>query len=111
MQSARSWIPTYRGKNIVRGYRNWYGVDVICAIRELRMLGVQVSNDCERKVRDTMDGRAKKNPRGRLEKTYDGLVYGRDYDDNFAYIAGHTPAGVPFGVTWETHGEPDSEER
>jgi hypothetical protein len=42
LQSATHWIPTYTGKHIVRGYRKRFRVDVICAIQELRMLGVRL---------------------------------------------------------------------
>jgi hypothetical protein len=27
--------------------------------------------------------------------------YGVDWDENFAYIAGRTEAGFPYGITWE----------
>jgi len=33
-----------------------------------------------------------------------GRVYA-DADDTFACIAGYTPGGVPYGVTWEELGE------
>ena len=105
LQSARAWIPTYRGKNIVRGYRRWYGVDLICAIRELRMLGVPVSSAYEQEVLDSLEHMAKRKARRRAEKERErvshGLIYGRDYDDDFAYIAGHTPGGCPFGINWD----------
>jgi|GEM_PF-220393 len=29
--------------------------------------------------------------------------WGVDYDDHFAFIAGYTAGGVPFGTTWEEH--------
>ncbi len=35
LQSAKSWLPTYEGKNIFRGYRKRYGVDWPTALREL----------------------------------------------------------------------------
>src|SRR5678815_4127706 len=42
LQSARSWLPTYSGKNIVKGYRKHFAVDFVCAIKELEMLGVKI---------------------------------------------------------------------
>ena len=42
LQAAKHWIPTYNGKNIIKGYRNWFGVDLLCAIQELKMLGVKL---------------------------------------------------------------------
>ncbi len=51
--SAATWISTYSGnsKNIVRGYARWYAVDLICAITELRLLGVPVAAEYEAYVR------------------------------------------------------------
>jgi len=43
LKSAQSWLPTYQGKNIFRGYRKRYGVDWPTALRELEMLGVEVA--------------------------------------------------------------------
>lgn len=35
LQAAKHWVPTYNGKNIIRGYQNWFGVDFQCAVHEL----------------------------------------------------------------------------
>lgn len=32
-------------------------------------------------------------------------------DENFAFIAGYTPGGFPYGVTWEEQAEIDRQER
>ena len=57
--AAPTWLPTYGGKNIVRGYARWYAVDRICAIIELRMLGVAVPAEYEAQVRLTIASIAK----------------------------------------------------
>ncbi len=36
---------------------------------------------------------------------------GIDQDDNFAYIAGYTPGGFPYGITWAEQAEIDRRER
>lgn len=59
LMSAVTWLPTYGGKNIVRGYARWYAVDLICAITELRMLGVAVAAEYEAQVRLTIANIAK----------------------------------------------------
>jgi len=33
LQSAKQWILTYAGKNIIKGYRKWFGVNLQCAIQ------------------------------------------------------------------------------
>ena len=42
LQAAKTWLRSYPGKNIARGYRKHFGVDSLCAIRELRLLGVAI---------------------------------------------------------------------
>ena len=34
-----------------------------------------------------------------------------DQDGNFAFIAGYTPGGFPYGITWEEQAEIDRRER
>ncbi len=42
LESAKHWLPTYEGRDVVKGYRKWYGVSTVCAIIELRQLGVKI---------------------------------------------------------------------
>jgi hypothetical protein len=68
LMSAATWLPSYTGKNIVRGYARWYGVDLLCAIVELRMLGVAVAAEYEAQVRLTIASIAKARARLAAEK-------------------------------------------
>src|SRR5689334_9056214 len=56
LASARAWLPTYGGRNVVRGYARWYGVDPVCAIRELRLLGVSISDEYEGRSANPWNG-------------------------------------------------------
>ncbi len=102
---ARStgWVSKYQGKNIVKGYRKWFGVDWLTAVRELRMLGVDVPPEREAEIRRTLlagrasHRKAKKNKSP--EAPLDEFVL--DSDETFAFIAGRTSGGAPYGVTWE----------
>ncbi|MEF8824418.1 MAG: hypothetical protein V5A74_09930, partial [Desulfohalobiaceae bacterium] len=96
------WVNRFEGKRIVRGYRKRFGVNILCAITELRMLGVHISQEYEeqarRSVEDAAEARRKrKAERKELDTPGDIL----ECDETFSYIAGYTPGGVPFGVTWE----------
>ena len=111
LSSAKTtdWVKQYGGKNIVKGYAKWFSVDPLCAVIELRMLGVNISPEREAQIRASIEARAaeklrKKNAAvdAELEDLYS------DSDDTFAYIAGYTPGGVPYGVTWEELGEEPS---
>jgi len=66
--SAATWWPRYGGKHIVRGYARWYGVDRLCAIAELRMLGVTVTAEYETQVRLAIADIAKARARRAAEK-------------------------------------------
>ena len=104
LQSARAtnWVAKYQGKNIVRGYRKWFGVDLLCAIAEMRLLGVNVDHDYESQARRTVDVFAASRQRKKVKcASVDSPASTTECDDTFAYIAGYTPGGMPFGVTWE----------
>lgn len=66
--AAVKWRSGYGGKNLVRGYARWFGVDPICAITELRMLGVAVDPEYEAQLRRTIAPRAGWRARRRAEK-------------------------------------------
>jgi hypothetical protein len=51
LMSAVTWLPRYGGKDVVRGYARWYAVDLVCAITELRMLGIHVPAEREERAR------------------------------------------------------------
>ncbi len=103
LQSAKRWLPTYTGCNIVKGYRKWYGVSTVCAIIELRQLGIKVDELRLVQAKRTEESKARERARKRQQRAEkraaeDALV---ESDENFAYIAGYTEWGFPYGVTWE----------
>jgi len=108
LQSARAtnWVANYQGKQIVRGYRRWFGVDLLCAIDELWLLGVKVDREYESQVRRTLDCRAASRRQKKLSRAaVEPLESTRECDGTFAYIAGYTSGGMPFGITWEELGQ------
>lgn len=100
--SARKWLQMYNGKNIVRGYRKRYGVDLMCAIRELQMLGIEISLAYIKSVQASVAAqqRSRQEKKKRQEEQL-ALERFSDSDDTFYYIAGYTSGGAPYGVTWE----------
>jgi len=113
LQSARSWIPKYEGKNIVKGYSKWYGVDFLCAIKELRILGIHIEEEREKQIRASLEGRVRERRQKKLlrelrEQEELEQLYS-DSDGTFAFIAGYTSGGLPYGITWEDAGQ-DPEE-
>jgi hypothetical protein len=98
LQRAKQWIPSYRGKNLVRGYMKWFGVDKVCAIVELRMLGVDIPDARLEQARRGERARAAQRAR-RKEKYATGTMC--DWDGDFAFIAGYTEGGAPYGIRWD----------
>jgi hypothetical protein len=102
LQSARHWIPAYNGKNIIRGYRKHYGVDPLCATKELEILGVRLDRNHVQQIKKTIAGEAIANRRRGLEKKRRAEeALRQDSDETFAFIAGYTSGGAPYGITWE----------
>lgn len=102
LDAARRWLPKYAGKNVVRGYAKWYGVDLGCALKELQMLGVPLDPVYVAQLRKTLQNASQRAavPTDEEPEISDG--YGEDWDENFAYIAGFTSGGSPFGMPWDS---------
>lgn len=99
LQRAKRWLASYRGKNLVRGYKKRFGVSDVCAVEELRMLGVDIPDARLEQARRDEQARATHRAR-RKEK--DGLAqFTGECDDEFAFIAGYTEGGAPYGIHWD----------
>ena len=107
LQSARSWLKTYNGRNIASGYRKHFGVDWVCAFRELEMLGVKVDSGYKSELLKCLEGHIadRQRRKARREETYEEPF---DQDENFAYIAGYTAVAFAYGVTCSSHHVPRS---
>lgn len=68
LHAAVKWRSGYGGKNIVRGYARWFGVDLLCALVELRMIGVSVDADYEQRIRRTIAASVEARARWRTAK-------------------------------------------
>jgi len=68
LQSARSFIRDFKGRNIARGYSRWFGVDRRCAIIELTMLGVQLKREYVATVYETASVQEQRAITARLER-------------------------------------------
>lgn len=101
LQSARHWLKTYEGKNLVRGYRRHFSVDLECAVRELQMLDVKLDPAHVEQIRVTVGAKAEHRRKEKEKKAAQDADPSGDSDASFASIAGYTSGGVPYGVTWE----------
>lgn len=105
LQSAKAWLITQQGRTpaqIGASYRKWYAVDWPCAIQELTHLGVVFDPQWVAQLtRSLEDHHRACAARRAARKSQSHADFPEDSDEHFAYIAGYTPNGVPFGVTWE----------
>ncbi len=100
--SAKNWIKSYSGNNLVKGYSKKYSVDKFCAVKELRMIGVDISEEYEKQLISSMEA-LRQQRLSFKKKREDELSNQRvfDSDEYFAMILGYTSGGFPYGVTHE----------
>jgi len=97
---AKQWIPAYNGKNMVRAYAKHFHVDMLCAIKDLEILGIAISDEYKQAVKRSIDDRARlKQKKKELSKIEACSEYA-GYED-FEFIAGFTSGGMPYGLMRE----------
>jgi len=100
------WAVECEGSHVVRSYRKKYGVDWLCAVKELQLLGMEIDPEYVSQLRRTVEEQAKKNHEKRLkqQKAAAAKEWSERYpfsEGHFYFVAGHTSNGVPYGITWE----------
>jgi len=97
LRAARTWLTSYNGKDVVRGYMAWFGVDLRCAVIELRLLSVRIDPKYAGVIK------VKRRKRRPAQSPRDALPegYGIEWDENFSFIAGFRSGGAPYGTPWE----------
>jgi hypothetical protein len=100
LRAAPKFFAGYTGKDLVRGYRQWFRIDRLCAMLELNALGVAIpESDIERqKVAIAAKARARVRQDADTEADY---LMASSPHSLFAVIAGYTSGGAPYGITWE----------
>lgn len=112
LDSAKIWLPTYEGDNLAKAYRKHFSVDWTTAFNELELLGAQVDPSYKEQVLKSAQAQAEAKKRKRMERRAAlERILNRDRDEHFAYIAGYTNWGFPYGLTWEELEAIESEDR
>ena len=88
LASGKKWLESYTGK--------------LCAVKELRMLGIPITEEYENQIKRSMENLAKALKR-RKELKEKELSSEKEpsIDETFAFIAGYTSCGFPYGITHE----------
>lgn len=94
---ANDWLRSYIGKNSVKGYSKWFGVDLLTSISELRLAGATISEGYEQQIIKSNEAKIKlrKSKKTKLESQQNPFG---EWDNEFDFIAGYTSNGVPYGI-------------
>ncbi|SHT55822.1 Uncharacterised protein [Mycobacteroides abscessus subsp. abscessus] len=100
---AKSWIETYDGENKVKAYSKMFGLNIKNSMKELRSIGVSLSNEEKEYARRVLEAKKQKSEKKREKRRMKELelVAHIESDETFAFIAGYTEGGAPYGLTHE----------
>src|SRR5690606_12379553 len=101
LHNALHWFKAYNGKNLVSGYSKRYGVDKLCAIRELGLLSVRFSDEYENNLRRSLQELWDQRRLRKEKRMQQNKVYPFESDWHHAIIIGYTDGGASYGITWE----------
>lgn len=88
LNAAKHWLSNYNGKSIIKGYSKHFGVNAICAVIELQMLGQTFEPELIKQLKKAEENRAKERARRRDLKRQQEVQNMCPYsDDNFYFIA------------------------
>jgi len=104
LNKARQWALTYQGTHIVRDYRRRFHLDYARALEDMKFIGALSPEKFETMKRAEEIRIQKKKEQQELKQEQSFHDRFPDSDDTFFYIAGYTPGGAPYGVTWEEMG-------
>lgn len=68
LQTGKMFIENYPGKKIVKGYSKWYGVSLLTAVIELKILGVTISEEYITQLEITEENKIKQRQKRKEEK-------------------------------------------
>lgn len=107
LQKVRQWILTYNGtpKHMAKHYKKRFHVDITTAVRDLQDIGVEFTQEYIDAVKRSEEERIRQKhlEKERKAQQEQDFLY-EDSDDVYAFIAGYTGGGVPYGITWEELG-------
>jgi hypothetical protein len=111
LASARHWLGAFEGRNVVRGYARWFGVDRLCAVKELGLLGVAVDPEYVAMLERSHQEQIRTSGEARARRDAADEAHRRDLeddaDDNVAFVAGRTSAGFTYGSIGEEVDAPE----
>ncbi|WP_078549664.1 hypothetical protein [Litchfieldia alkalitelluris] len=101
IENAKSWIETYNEEYIVQAYAKRFGLNLKNAMKELQIIGFQISTQERVHIKRIIKERKLQKENKKAKRKAIELNEFEEYDETFAFIAGYTEGGAPFGVTYE----------
>jgi hypothetical protein len=103
LSSARAthWVEDYKGKNVIVGYAKWFAVDLVCALVELRLLGVKIDQSREDQIKASIEARAAQRTRRKKLREKAQACEFHPFSDDFVFIADCTLDCLPYEVCLE----------
>jgi hypothetical protein len=98
LEIAKSWAKSVVSSKKIKAYQKHFGVDKLCAAKELTLAGVELSEKYAKRWATRIDRKKANLIKKRKPKLQPTLF---DSDETFYFIAGYTPGGFPYGITWE----------
>ena len=94
-----------KGNFLFKHYRERFHVDAVTAAKDLQELGLNYTQEQLDQIKQAEEQRLRQRRMEREAKERERLaeLY-EDCDDRFAFIAGYTDGGAPYGVMWEEVG-------
>jgi hypothetical protein len=105
LNSASHWMKSYNGKSLVKGYSKCYGVDKLCAVKELRILGVKIFGGYENNLRRSLQQVGDQRRLSKQKRQQQNNVEPFESDCYHAIIIGYTDGGASYGINWEEMGK------
>ena len=101
LRKGKQWLLTYTGspKKMNKYYRERFHVDAVTAAKDLQELGVNNTQEQLDQIKQAEEQRLRQR---KMER--DAKERYEDCEDRFAFIAGYTDGGAPYGVMWEEVG-------
>ena len=79
-------------------------MDLLCGIAELQILNVHLDATYIERVRTAANNQMIRKAARKKAASIDAML---EADSAFAYIAGYTEGGAPYGLTWEEYESAD----
>ncbi len=107
LEISRSWVSEHEGENIVKAYSKKFGLNLKNALKELTSSGFNISKEEKEEIERLIKVHKQQRENKKIKKNAYDLI---ESDETFAFIAGYTDGGIPFGITHEEMEDIEKEE-